>query len=267
MSMLLVVGQNEHLADSVSLLDSGQFEHVFAQSANKQMSIVGLLFEHQKIHPGIDFFFDEAHTVDIKQEHDLHPLFELDEIFVIAQVFYNHKLFVVSGVSVDEFASLGRLPCSFVLLLCHELLLFHELLAPAVESYVVIAFVSEEQVFQEFYMFKTEFLLLLLWLFFGLDNWLSIRLVDGFLLDFVVFLRLRLFHQLDPIMHGAGEEVEQELGARRHGFFTDFIRENLVEVVRVKLLILISIPQPDFGVAAFDIFFFLSWRLEFLVQG
>jgi hypothetical protein len=68
--------------------------------------------------------------------------------------------------------------------------------------------------------------------------------------------------QFHPVVEGGAEEVENELCALAYCLFVEFIGEDLVEVVRMELLVLFPIPQPNLSLDAFDILFpFGGWRL------
>jgi hypothetical protein len=73
-------------------------------------------------------------------------------LFIVAEVFDNFEVLAISGVSVDELTASRRLPSGLVLLLLHEFVFLHELLAPALKGDPVIRFVSLEKVFEEFGM-------------------------------------------------------------------------------------------------------------------
>jgi hypothetical protein len=74
-------------------------------------------------------------------------------LFIVAKVLDNFEFFTVSGVIVDELTTGRRLPSGFVLLLLHEFVFLHELLAPALKGDPVVRLVSLEKVFEKFCVF------------------------------------------------------------------------------------------------------------------
>jgi len=125
---------------------------------------------------------------------------------------------------MDCLTASGWLEWSLFLLLVLELLFFHELLSPSTESNPIIRFISGKKFFNEFPVFKTQFLLLLLlsWSLLGL-----LLLCFGLLGFFFLFRGLLILNQLDPVVHRWGEEMEDKLGSRNHCFFIDFEGEDL----------------------------------------
>lgn len=79
------------------------------------------------------------------------------------------------------------------------------------------------------------------------------------LLWFFLFLFNFILYQLNPIMHWRSQEVKNKFRTRYHGFFADFKRKNLIQVVWFKFLILISIPQPNFSITTLRILFLFLW--------
>ena len=54
--------------------------------------------------------------------------------------------------------------------------------------------------------------------------------------------------------------MEDKLGPACHGLFAEFVGEDLIEVVRFELFVLLPIPHPDLGVDAVDVLFLLlAW--------
>ncbi len=64
---------------------------------------------------------------------------------------------------------------------------------------------------------------------------------------------LGFFEEFNPVVHRAGEEVENEFSAGDHGVFVDFEGKDLVEIVGVEFFILVLVPNADFGVTALDV--------------
>lgn len=53
--------------------------------------------------------------------------------------------------------------------------------------------------------------------------------------------------------------MEDELCALADCFFVQFVWKDLVEIIRLELLILIAIPQPNLSIYAFHIFLLYGW--------
>lgn len=51
--------------------------------------------------------------------------------------------------------------------------------------------------------------------------------------------------------------MEDELGALGHGLLAQFVREDLVEILRIELIVLVAFPHPDLGVHALDVLLLL----------
>ena len=155
---------------------------------------------------------------------------------------------------MNELTPRRWLPCGLLFFVLHKLFFFHKVLSPTLESNPVIRLIGLEKIFEELYMFEAEFL----WLWFG---WFfGLRFRSGWLLGFGFFLLVdwglgifRLLDEFDPVSHGTGQEVENEFGSGDHRVFIDLERKYLVQVIRVKLLVLILVPYPYFGVAAFHV--------------
>ena len=156
------------------------------------------LLKHYIIHPSRDLLLNKTHTVNVKQKHYFKFLFIRNKIFIISQVFNNHKLLSITSVSMNCLTSSWWLECSFMLLLILELFFLHELLSPSPKSNPVIRLISSEKIFNEFTVFKTKFLLLLL-----LSRYLlRLLFLCLWLLRFLgLFWDFFIFNQLDPIIH------------------------------------------------------------------
>lgn len=108
------------------------------------------------VDPGIDLFEDEGDAIDIEQQQDFNPLFEVIEPFVITCVSDDAEGVLPSGVAVDLLA-FGFDEVGLLLLICQELLLFVEVLAPATVGYPVIALFCLKDLTHDFYILFAEF--------------------------------------------------------------------------------------------------------------
>lgn len=144
---------------------------------------------------------NKTNTINVKQKHNLKLLFISIKLFIISQILNYHKLLSITSVSMDCLTTSGWLECGLLLLLVLELLFLHELLSPSAESDPIIGFISGKEVFYEFPVFETQFLLLLLL------SWHLLRLLllgFGLLGFFFLFRCLFILNQLNPIIHGRG---------------------------------------------------------------
>lgn len=101
-----------------------------------------------------------------------------------------------------------------LLLMLEESLVLVEILPPPAEGNPIISFISLQDFCDDFCIFVAE----LFWF------WRSI------------------LGEFYPVVEGGGEEVEDELCALGDCLLVELVGEDLVEIVRLELLVLIAIP-------------------------
>ena len=213
----------------MSLFDSRQPKDIFRQHPNKNSSLAILDFlENDVVDPSINLLKDKRNSIDIEKKKHLHSLLEFVELLVITIVLHNFELIIPTGIAMNYF-SLWWLVFCFLIFLIQILLLFVETFAPTSVGNVILTLFILQHLWNEFCIFFAQF----------------------------VNFRLVLLHQLHPIIQRWRQKVENKFRVTSHCFFAQFVWKNLVEVLRLELFILISIPDPYLGINALHIFLLL----------